>query len=107
MSHDRFIYVGPPRPLPWAEHAACRDEPTDIWYPTRRGPVAVDWTRPRSICQSCPVLTDCRSYAVAHEPDWGMWGGLTPEERRAFRRRRRRYERTTTRIFAELREAYQ
>ena len=58
MSHDRFVYVGPPRPLPWAVDAACRDEPTDIWYPTRRGPVAVDWTRPRSICQSCPVVAD-------------------------------------------------
>jgi len=107
VSHERLYLRGGEPARPWASAAACHGEPTDIWYPTRRGPVAVDWTRPRSICQSCPVLTDCRSYAVAHEPDWGMWGGLTPDERRSLRRRRRRHERTTTRIFAELREVYQ
>ncbi|WP_407662754.1 WhiB family transcriptional regulator [Mycolicibacterium helvum] len=38
--------------------------------------------RAKQICWSCPVLEACRRYALnAHEP-YGIWGGLTPSERR-------------------------
>ena len=31
---------------------------------------------------SCPVLRDCREYALKHaEPD-GIWGGMTPNDRK-------------------------
>ena len=34
----------------------------------------------RSICQSCPVSLECRTYARIHR-EHGFWGGETEEER--------------------------
>ena len=35
------------------------------------------------MCATCPVIINCREHALAtHEP-YGVWGGLTEEERRA------------------------
>lgn len=38
----------------------------------------------RQICLTCPVLQDCREYAISHET-WGFWGGLTATERESER----------------------
>ena len=38
----------------------------------------------KAICAKCPVINQCREYALAaHEP-YGVWGGLTQEERRTL-----------------------
>jgi hypothetical protein len=33
------------------------------------------------ICNACPVLNGCRSYALRTRQPWGVWGGLLPRER--------------------------
>jgi WhiB family transcriptional regulator, redox-sensing transcriptional regulator len=38
--------------------------------------------RAKAICQHCPVLEQCRRYALAAREPYGVWGGLTEEERR-------------------------
>ena len=36
----------------------------------------------KAVCRACPVLARCREHALAtHEP-YGVWGGMTEEERR-------------------------
>ena len=38
----------------------------------------------KAVCRTCPVIIDCRNHALAtHEP-YGVWGGMTEEERRAW-----------------------
>ena len=38
----------------------------------------------KAVCSTCPVIVDCRNHALAtHEP-YGVWGGMTEEERRAW-----------------------
>lgn len=32
------------------------------------------------ICNTCPVILDCRAYARAN-PEYGVWGGETEDER--------------------------
>ncbi|MFD2355808.1 WhiB family transcriptional regulator [Nonomuraea ferruginea] len=50
-----------------------------------RPPSPVQEARAKAVCATCQVLTECRSYALkAGEAD-GIWGGLTPEERRRSR----------------------
>jgi WhiB family redox-sensing transcriptional regulator len=39
------------------------------------------------ICRSCPVRTECLDWAVSTGQHEGVWGGMTPEERRRLRRR--------------------
>lgn len=34
-----------------------------------------------TVCASCPVQQDCLIWAVSHNEPFGIWGGLTPEER--------------------------
>jgi WhiB family redox-sensing transcriptional regulator len=42
--------------------------------------------RARRICQGCPVLFECRTWAVGVKGLEGMWGATTPEERKQLRR---------------------
>jgi WhiB family redox-sensing transcriptional regulator len=38
--------------------------------------------RAKAICQRCPVIEPCRRHALAVREPYGIWGGLTEEERR-------------------------
>lgn len=38
----------------------------------------------RQICLNCPVVQECREYAISHEL-WGFWGGMTAMERQSER----------------------
>lgn len=75
--------------LPWLDQAACRGHPTSLFFPddnrdrTKTGP-------PKRICGECPVQIECLAYAVPIVDLFGIWGGTTPEERRALRRARSR-----------------
>lgn len=68
-------------------HLADRDD----WFDQ-------DWLKARAICLSgCPVFDACREHALySHtgtgqlgEP-YGIWAGMTPEDRAKERQRRRR-----------------
>jgi WhiB family redox-sensing transcriptional regulator len=79
-----------PRPLlqtyAWQEQAACRDEDSAYFF----GPEAERSVgkhrreaQAKIVCQQCPVMEACREYALLVREEHGVWGGLTPEERRA------------------------
>jgi WhiB family redox-sensing transcriptional regulator len=44
----------------------------------------------KAVCQRCPVLEQCRRYALSAEEPYGVWGGLTEDERRIAIKERRR-----------------
>ncbi len=70
--------------------AACEGEASDLFFPT--GQIARGSYGPgKAVCATCPVSSDCLSYALEGESEsaasWpGLWGGLTPTERRSLRR---------------------
>ena len=35
----------------------------------------------KAICSACPVLTRCREHALAVREPYGVWGGLSEDER--------------------------
>ncbi|MTA96041.1 MAG: WhiB family transcriptional regulator, partial [Actinobacteria bacterium] len=35
----------------------------------------------KAICASCPVLAQCRDHALAVQEPYGIWGGLSEDER--------------------------
>jgi len=41
-------------------------------------------TMAKFICASCPIVQVCQEYALAAQEEYGIWGGLTPEERKWF-----------------------
>jgi WhiB family redox-sensing transcriptional regulator len=64
------------------EYAKCRNADTELFY-AHRDELAERGLNMRSIramCGRCVIRRDCLSYAMGHEK-YGMWGGLTQEER--------------------------
>ena len=43
----------------------------------------------KAICARCPVRDACLAYALDTGEAFGVWGGLTEDERRAMLRQRR------------------
>jgi hypothetical protein len=46
-----------------------------------------DYSRGKKLCSSCDHQYDCADWGIYHER-YGLWGGLTPEERALIRRRK-------------------
>jgi len=40
----------------------------------------------KTICRGCPVMLECREYAMDNPSLSGTWGGLTEQDRRRLRR---------------------
>jgi WhiB family redox-sensing transcriptional regulator len=75
----------------WQLEAACRQLPTELFFPVGHGPEAEAQTRlAKEICRSCPVRSECLDYAMAANLRYGVFGGLAEDERREVRRRQRR-----------------
>lgn len=72
--------------MTWREQALCRDEPSDIFFPTT-GQLA---TTALAFCQACQVTDQCLDYAMKANEPTGVWGGLTEIERRRRRQGVRR-----------------
>lgn len=51
----------------------------DTFYPLS-GRVSFD-SPARKLCAVCPVILECRKYAWDNGESWGIWGGMTLEER--------------------------
>ena len=71
------------RATEWRAEAACRDEPTDTFFPAQGD----YWTlqRARSICADCPVKVQCLAESRVDPHTDGVWGGLSGHQRRELR----------------------
>lgn len=76
--------------MTWRQQAACKDVPTEIFYPaaseiTKGRPPTPD-TRPdpyawaRRVCKDCPVQFPCLKEAVDTRDHYGFRAGQTPTE---------------------------
>ena len=64
--------------------AACRTaDPAVFYHPEgERGPARRNRDNAaKAICGGCPIIADCRQEALANRESWGVWGGLTEDER--------------------------
>lgn len=68
----------------WKHQAECRGRPADWWHPPHDAPTS---TRnrlhafARTLCNICPVQTECLAHAIVNHETDGMWGGQTPKQR--------------------------
>jgi WhiB family transcriptional regulator, redox-sensing transcriptional regulator len=71
----------------WQLQGSCRDaDPRLFFHPEgERGPARRERdAAARDICSSCPVLQQCRSHALTVREPYGVWGGLTEDDREAI-----------------------
>lgn len=76
----------------WQFQGACRTaDPTVFFHPEgERGPSRDARDRAaKTICASCPVLRQCSEHALAVREPYGVWGGLTEDERETIYARSR------------------
>ncbi|MFD7095788.1 WhiB family transcriptional regulator [Streptomyces xanthophaeus] len=43
--------------------------------------------RAKAICATCPLIASCLEGALERGEEYGVWGGLTEDERRSLKRR--------------------
>lgn len=68
----------------WQLQGDCRSaDPTLFFHPEgERGPSRRNRANgAKAVCASCPVIDACRAHALAVREPYGVWGGLTEEER--------------------------
>jgi WhiB family redox-sensing transcriptional regulator len=71
-----------------APEAACREADPDLFFPDEGDNVA-QIAEAKAVCAGCAVKDGCLAFALEF-PQYGIWGGLTDEERRRLRRSTRR-----------------
>lgn len=69
--------------MDWTERARCRGLDPDQFFV--RG--AAQARRAIKVCQRCTVKDQCLGYALDNDIDFGVWGGLTERQRRAYARK--------------------
>lgn len=69
--------------MDWPEFAACRDHDTELFFPLAED--GAEATAALFVCGTCPVRSQCLSYAL-EAGEVGIWGGTTETDRRALRR---------------------
>jgi WhiB family redox-sensing transcriptional regulator len=91
MSEVRRQAAVMPRPnWGWQDDAACRGKEVVPLGPDELAAGTGHPRRKAKLCASCPVRTECLSYAVSRPEKYGTWGGLNEDERASERRRRMR-----------------
>ncbi len=69
------------------DRAEChRVSDPDVFFPPsyREGTAALDAAR--KVCEGCVLIVECGRWAVFTGEPEGVWGALTPKQRREFRR---------------------
>ncbi|MGV9255300.1 WhiB family transcriptional regulator [Streptomyces sp. NPDC003697] len=69
--------------MDWRERGACRSEDPELFFPLGDGGLSLRQTeQARAVCRRCPVLRECRAFALRNRERDGIWGGMTATERR-------------------------
>lgn len=83
------------RELPAADwrdrgNRACDGMATELFFPVgSSGPALPQIARAKSVCAGCPVRRECGEWALESGQDYGIWGGMTEQERREISRQRK------------------
>lgn len=76
-------------PTAWMDQAVCATTFPDIFFPSS-GEGGYEMKREAlAVCGICEVKAHCLAYALDHALDYGIYGGLTAQERREIGRKRK------------------
>lgn len=78
----RSLPANPSPPDMWQDRAACHGIDPDIFFPTSEeeaGPAL-------AYCGGCLIKVDCLAWALKNGERYGVWGGLTEQQRRRLHR---------------------
>jgi len=70
----------------WQLEGRCRTVDPDMFFHPEgeRGPSRVSRDlAAKSVCAACPVLAQCAAHALAVKEPYGVWGGMSEDDREA------------------------
>lgn len=76
----------------WQLLGACRGgESTTFFHPDgdRGASRAARERDAKAICAGCPVIRECADHALTVREPYGVWGGMSEDDRKAVYRRER------------------
>ena len=68
----------------WQLDAACAGMDTSLFYQAdneRGASVRLRERKAKAVCARCPVIRNCLKDAIAHNEPYGVWGGMSADER--------------------------
>jgi WhiB family redox-sensing transcriptional regulator len=74
----------------WQEESNCRGEDSEVFFldPQARGKNKRDKEKAaKKICKGCPVVQQCLDHALSIPEFFGVWGGMTADERNSILRK--------------------
>ena len=74
--------------MDWRDQTACRTEHPELFFPVgTTGPARRQLSRAKSVCHRCPVTATCLAWALDTGQRYGVWGGLSEDERSELQQR--------------------
>ena len=71
-----------PADLIWQDAALCAQTDPESFFPEKGGS-----TLPaKRTCRACEVRAECLEYALEHDIQFGVWGGMSERDRRRLKR---------------------
>ena len=87
----------------WRAKAACRDKDPELFFPVgNTGAAYQQIEEAKAVCRTCKVIDACLKCALDTNQDYGVWGGLSEDERRALKRRALRARRSLAMLMQVL-----
>ncbi|MEY4347598.1 MAG: hypothetical protein RIS43_17 [Actinomycetota bacterium] len=77
----------------WQFQGACRGEdPESFFHPDgERGPARANReAKAKAICATCPVIKQCAAHALSVREPYGIWGGMSEDDREEIYAREKR-----------------
>lgn len=71
----------------WQVHGRCRTADASVFFHPEgeRGSARRNRdAQAKTFCAQCPVIEQCREHSLRVKEPYGVWGGLTEEERRTI-----------------------
>jgi WhiB family redox-sensing transcriptional regulator len=71
--------------IPDLPGALCAQIDPDSWYPENGRWRGAD-SEAKAVCEECEVRVQCLEWALEHDERYGIWGGLSANERARLKR---------------------
>ena len=69
--------------MDWLTRAPCKGLHADFFFPPVESKVPNQfYAVGKYVCNACPVWQECKEYGEDNEEVWGLWGGLSPQDRK-------------------------
>jgi WhiB family redox-sensing transcriptional regulator len=73
----------------WRDDSACRYVDPELHFPVgTRAEAQRQTEQAKAVCARCPVITQCREWALETRQRAGVWGGLSEDDRLRLQGRR-------------------